>query len=137
MRSLGLISIALLVLSAGQGWPDPPMTSKPVTSKDVPPPGPAQTRLWGEAIFRALMLRSWDDQLPSSDALRMLVAVQRGDKLSPGVGWYDPSQCRHDWAWLAARYDANGDGRITRKEFTGDAEWFKRMDRDGNGVITA
>jgi hypothetical protein len=34
------------------------------------------------------------------------------------------------------RVDRNGDGRIARDEWTGNAAAFNRMDRNGDGVIT-
>ncbi|MCI0639614.1 MAG: redoxin domain-containing protein [Gemmataceae bacterium] len=130
MRMHHLFAVVLLALPA-VSWADPP-----VTSKDVPAPGPVQSRLWLEAIFQAPLLEYCDASVPRSEALRMLVAVQRGQKLGPGVGWYDPSRRRHDWAWLATRLDRDGNGRILRKEFTGADEWFKQMDRDRDGAIT-
>src|SRR5262245_52571960 len=126
------VSLALLLLAAAQAWSD-----HPVTSKDAPPPGPAQARLWLEAIFRAPLVDYFGPTFPRSAPLRMLLAVQRDEKLGPGVGWYDPSQRRHDWAWLAAHADADHDGRIAPPEFPGPREWFRRLDRDRDGFISA
>lgn len=41
------------------------------------------------------------------------------------------------WDWLASRYDANSDRRITRAEYKRSDEAFKNLDRDGDGVVTA
>src|SRR5262249_26403050 len=101
-----------------------------------PAPGPAQTALWTKAKNQALLPEWIGRRLPRSDALRMLLAVQRDEQLAPGVGWYDPARRRHDWAWLAARFDRNGDGRIVRAEFTGPPEFFAQLDRDRDGAIT-
>jgi hypothetical protein len=54
-----------------------------------------------------------------------------------GQGWFHPGQSRYGWAWLAARYDAKDKGRITRQEFRGPADWFDRLDRNRDGVLTA
>lgn len=40
------------------------------------------------------------------------------------------------WEYLTQRYDANGDGRITRKEYTRDREHWERLDVDGDGFLT-
>ena len=40
------------------------------------------------------------------------------------------------WDFLRKAYDRNGDGRITRAEYTRDDEHFQRLDRDGDGAIT-
>ncbi|MFT7677482.1 MAG: hypothetical protein ACI8QC_001460 [Planctomycetota bacterium] len=41
------------------------------------------------------------------------------------------------WEYLAERYDADGDGKISRAEYTRTDEHFARLDRDENGVIEA
>ena len=35
------------------------------------------------------------------------------------------------------KYDANGDGRVTKREFPGTDEVFRRADRNGDGVVGA
>lgn len=40
------------------------------------------------------------------------------------------------WEYLARQYDTNGDGLIERLEYrVGDSQW-KRLDADGDGVLT-
>ncbi|MHC5211291.1 MAG: EF-hand domain-containing protein [Planctomycetota bacterium] len=41
------------------------------------------------------------------------------------------------WTYLARRYDADGNGRITRDEYTRGDTTFARLDHDGDGAITA
>lgn len=41
------------------------------------------------------------------------------------------------WKFLAGKYDADKDGKITAEEYTRDNATFKRMDRDKDGVLTA
>jgi EF hand len=71
------------------------------------------------------------------EIVEMLTAVLSGSQMGPGEGWFHPSQSRYDWKWLAARYDADHDGAITRKEFAGPSDVFDRLDRDHDGVLKA
>lgn len=40
------------------------------------------------------------------------------------------------WRYLAAKYDANRDGRIEAGEYGRDTEAFDRLDQDGDGAVT-
>jgi Ca2+-binding EF-hand superfamily protein len=59
------------------------------------------------------------------------------DLMGPGEGWFHSSQMRHNFKWLARRFDKNGDGRITADEMKEFPALFARLDRDGDGIITA
>jgi hypothetical protein len=76
-------------------------------------------------------------RLGQLEAVEMFSAIVRGGDMGPNSAWFHPAQARHDWKWLARRYDKNGDGRITPDEFTGPESLFRRLDRDGDGAITA
>jgi EF hand len=67
--------------------------------------------------------------------LQLLDAVMTGSMMGPGDGWFKPAQTRFTWDRLRARYDKNGDGRITASEFDGLADLFAVLDRDGDGAI--
>jgi hypothetical protein len=108
----------------------------PVTSKEAPSPGPAQLRMWLEAMIQAPVVEYFGSTFPRSEALRMLLTVQRGEKLGPGRGWYDPSRHSLDWQWLATRFDADADGSILPEELKGGAEFFAVLDRDKDGAVT-
>jgi hypothetical protein len=41
------------------------------------------------------------------------------------------------WRFLRATYDADGDGRIERAEYTRSAHGFANLDADGDGRVTA
>lgn len=129
-RSVWILA-AMAVLTA------PVSAAPPVTSPHAPAPGPAQARLWLEAILQAPWVQAGLVSGPRSDAVRMLLAVQNELRLGPGVGWYDPSQRRHDWAWLAARFPVDAEGRIVRSRFPATFTAFDRLDRNRDGALTA
>jgi hypothetical protein len=109
----------------------------PVTSPEAPSPAPALAARWVKAVFQSQWIELADPRVARSEELRMLLAVQNGEKLGPGVGWFGPASRRYEWKWFAERYDANRDGRVTRDEFGDASEFFERLDRDGSGAVTA
>jgi len=66
----------------------------------------------------------------------MVTAIARGSQMGPGEGWFHDGQSRYGPLWLAARYDANHDNTVTRAEFAGSDELYKRLDRDRDGILT-
>lgn len=78
-----------------------------------------------------------DRKLP--EALAMLVTIlTKGADMSPGDGWFHPSESRFGYSWLAARLDADHDGTISTAEWgENDEAFFARLDRDASGAITA
>ena len=52
-------------------------------------------------------------------------------------GWYHPGAVRYDWRWLANHCHADPKGAITREQFAGTDEFFRRLDRDHDGVLKA
>jgi hypothetical protein len=75
-------------------------------------------------------------QLGQQEGVQMLLTILSGEMPDAGTGWFHPAQGLYDWKWLAARWDANRDGVITREEFTGPKELFDRLDRNRDGKIT-
>jgi EF hand len=136
-KELAMTPRITLAVAALAWLAQPAVGTPPVTSTEAAPPGPAQARLWLKALFQEPLFECCPDSLPRSELVRMLSAVRGGRKLGPGVGWYGPSRWRHDWAWLAGRYDADRDGRVTRAELGGPADFFARLDRDRDGAVTA
>jgi Ca2+-binding EF-hand superfamily protein len=86
----------------------------------------------------------WSDLVPPNlrwvgklECVEMFAALFSGGDLDGNSGWFHPTQSLYGWNWLRSRYDKNKDGIITRKEFPGSATWFDRLDRDGDGELTA
>lgn len=126
-----ILRLALpMLLVAGVASADPPAAS----SSREKPSRHTMKQVWQDAIERAKRGEVGPD---SSEAVRMAAALLSGEKLGAGGGWFGPSKLRHDWRWLAGRFDKDGDGRVLPAEFTAAKEFFERLDRDGDGAITA
>ncbi|MGC9317537.1 MAG: EF-hand domain-containing protein [Armatimonadota bacterium] len=61
-------------------------------------------------------------------------AAERGGRNGGGPGQRQAT--RERWQMMLQRFDADGDGQLSRTEWPGRAEIFERMDPDGDGVIT-
>jgi thiol-disulfide isomerase/thioredoxin len=74
---------------------------------------------------------------PRPESVRMLVAILRGSQLMGNDGWFGPAETRYTWKWLADRNGAADAKEIPKDQFRGPAAHFARLDRDGDGRITA
>jgi hypothetical protein len=90
-----------------------------------------------EPGYYAGLLDKGAARMKKLEVAEMVSAIARGGDMGPNDGWFHPAQGRYGWKWLAARYDKNGDGKITEEEFGGPPELFERLDRDRDGKITA
>jgi hypothetical protein len=70
------------------------------------------------------------------EIVEMVAAIAKGSQMGPGEGWFHGSQSRYGWKWLADRYDADHNRKITRQEFSGSSELFDRLDRNHDGLLT-
>jgi AhpC/TSA family/EF hand len=131
MRKLRFwFALVLLAPSASAAGP-------PVTDPSTPSPAAEVARRWAIAGFQMSLLDYFPSEHFQSEESRMFRTVRLGIQLKPGVGWYDPSNRRHDWNWFAKRYDANRDGQVVSTEFPEGRELFARLDRDRDGAVTA
>ncbi|HZN60236.1 MAG TPA: EF-hand domain-containing protein [Planctomycetota bacterium] len=99
---------------------------------DAPPaPDPSleRARRIGETIDRAWILRR-------PEWFKMALAILKGDLFDPSQGWWPSGSKTRDWAWLASRYDADGDAVVTAAELPLDERRFEMLDANGDGVVT-
>ncbi len=47
----------------------------------------------------------------------------------------EPDEAKTVWEYLSGRYDANGDGKIAKDEYSRGTRQFERLDKDKNGFI--
>jgi hypothetical protein len=127
MKSLVLFSLVTLVWGAATASSE----ADDSASRNRPQASPRQSPFLQTLLRRIL----GDRRFP--EILEMIVAFAEGSKMGPGEGWFHPGQSRYGWNWMAARFDVDKNGRITREEFQGPGELFERLDRDGDGVLTA
>ena len=90
-----------------------------------------------ELLAAAEQLASKYEGQPAPEAVKMLLAIASGSLMGPGDGWFGPAATKYHWNWLADRHSVGRDGRIPSELFQGPQEWFKRLDRNGDGAITA
>jgi Iodothyronine deiodinase len=89
------------------------------------------------AAAAAVLECAYRDAQPP-EAVRMLLAILRGSQMGPGEGWFGPAETRYSWCWLANRCGVDpGKHGIPRDKFPGSESWFARLDRNGDGAITA
>jgi hypothetical protein len=134
------LALVLLLASAGACLADngtPPAQKSRSKKPARGTPGTRGTRATLDPLHYRDQVWSAVEGLRRRDIVKMFSAIAGGSHMGPGDGWFGPGQGRYDWKWLARRYDADGDGRITRKEFTGPAALFDRLDRNGDDVLTA
>ncbi|MEX0641542.1 MAG: hypothetical protein WD468_02515 [Pirellulales bacterium] len=71
------------------------------------------------------------------ESVRMLAAILRGSKMGPGEGWFEASETRYTWKWLAGHSGVDpAKGGIGRANFSGPDASFSRLDRNKDGTIT-
>ncbi|MCA8993233.1 MAG: deiodinase family protein [Planctomycetaceae bacterium] len=71
------------------------------------------------------------------EAVRMILAIQRGSKMGAGEGWFGPAESRYSWDWLARRHGINANQSISAEKFLGPRDWFVQLDRNRDEQITA
>jgi hypothetical protein len=105
---------------------------RPATADDGPPERAAS--LSPEGVARALA-DAWPDH---PEWLDMYGDILGGSQLGPNDGWFRKSvaQTRFNWSSTGKRFDRDGDGRVTRAEFSGSDADFTRLDRDRDSAVT-
>jgi thiol-disulfide isomerase/thioredoxin len=128
--------LVLLVCASATVAADPlPGTAKP---PKLPALDPAKLTDPKEAARAADELEKDFPAANRPEAVKMLVAILRGDQMTGAAGWFGPAESRFDWKWLAERHGVDPTkGEITRDTFRGPPALFARLDRDGDGRIVA
>jgi hypothetical protein len=106
----------------------------PIRAAEPPPKAP---KSWLNPLLYRDLASAQVRRVQRIEGVEMVLAIVGGSEMGPGDGWFHPSQSRYNWSWLAEHFDADKDGKITRKEFPGDDALFERLDRNHDGVLTA
>jgi hypothetical protein len=113
-------------LAAAQGGP-PPKAKADIAAS----PATLLPKLFDDGVGAGL---AWAKKF---EFVQMFDAIMGGSMMGPGDGWFHPSRTKYGWTWLAYHFDKNHDGKITLAEFGGPPSVFKKLDRNGDGVLTA
>lgn len=154
-RGLAVVAAWLPAALAAQEE-SPPSEDSPapaeVPAKDDSPPAAAPAAMTPPTLaavveqlsvesrrkFADLLAADWKNRPDWAD---MLIALLKGGGMAPGAGWFKPSEKKYDWNWLAERFDADSDGKITPEELgvkePGSDQFFARLDRDEDGSLEA
>jgi len=130
--SATLLSIAGWSMMAGSALAQAP--PKPATAP--PSAQPAQAPADDHEVVLKALAEAWPER---PEWLDMFADILNGSQLGPNDGWFRRavSSTRFDWKWACGKYDADADGVIARKEFTGSDADFARLDRNGDKVLTS
>lgn len=71
------------------------------------------------------------------ESVRMLLAIAKGSQMGPGDGWFGPADARFSWKTLTEAHGIAPTESIAADKFLGTEKWFKRLDRNKDGKITA
>jgi hypothetical protein len=119
-----LVLLTGLALGADEpGRPTSPPGDRPSAASELPLP--------------LCLISAGVARLRRFEVVEMVEAILKGSQMGPNAGWFHPGQSRYGWKWLAMTFDNDHDGHITRDEYSGPAEFFDRLDRDGDTAITA
>ena len=143
------LSLAFALLT---GWAGAPL---PAHEPDVPasftasargqfvPPVMDQAAIdWlnsdGSAAFGRWLTAQLEADTSHPEWLDMFADILQGSRLGPDDGWFRKAvaKSRYSWDAVQARFDRDGNGKISRTEFPGPDADFQRLDRDGNRDIT-
>jgi thiol-disulfide isomerase/thioredoxin len=140
-RSLAALFLASLLLAPSRCDEPKPLAKPTVGHVPKLPPGFDVDKLADpkEAARVADWIENEYMDAPKPESVKMLLTILRkGAQFGGGEGWFGPGETRFTMAWLARFHgvDAKAPG-LPKNAFHGPAAYFDRLDRDGDGMITA
>ena len=101
------------------------------TAQEGTPPLPPELA----ARFGELLQQDWKERPEWAD---MAAVILKNEPMGYGKGWFTGAKARYGWAWLGERFpQAAADGKISNDEIELSDADFARLDRDGNGQLSA
>lgn len=90
----------------------------------------------GNAPWFARLDQNQDGVIDAGELAKIREGMAKGDSGKGVAGMGKGQAARGGPDALIARADTDGDGRITKAE-AGDAQWFDKVDKNGDGVLDA
>jgi hypothetical protein len=115
--------VSVLLLAGGSVVADEPRVPK--------------ERGWADPLLYRDLARDAMREVQKQEGVEMFLALLQGSTMGPADGWFHAGSCKYDWNWLAAHHHVDAKkGTIRRKDFAGPIDWFDRLDRNNDGVLT-
>lgn len=134
--SAAVLAFALVAFAIQPAGADEPL-STPAPPK-LPKINYAKLNDPKEAARIAEELETTYPEAKRPEAVKMLVAILRGNPMNGAGGWFGPAQTRYTWEWLAKQHNVDpAKGAIPADKFRGPVAALKIIDRDGDGRIVA
>lgn len=137
MRSV-VISAAVVTSALLTAWAAPLFSGEPAATAASGSHESSQVQPTSPIVHLRSAWHNSVDRIKQVEGVQQMITTLRvGARMGPGDGWFHPSRSRYGWQWLVQHYDHDGNEVITVDEFSGPAESFQRLDRDGNGELKA
>ena len=90
-----------------------------------------------EELAKAIVarLQTRYESVDQPEAIKMLISILSGSMMGSGEGWFGEAKQMYTWEWLASKHNIQVDETLSKDDFQGEASFFERLDRNGDGNL--